>query len=150
MTNWRTVDESDRLDSWQNLAIGNRLMDKNGEIMTSITFCRLTAHMYIPEMLVQWFQIILIFLYVCQSGSWYTSLMKSDNFSKIFCSRWDIFLNVQHLFKTILIVHTPVKNNFDFLTWNSNISILPGWNLLHLYTIFLLVGHLLRPLVLFL
>ena len=90
--------------------------------------------------LVHWFQIILNFLYVCQSGSWYTSLMKSDKSSNISSSGWDIFLNV----------YTLVQNNSDFLTWNSNISILPGWNLLHLYTIVLLVGHLLRPLVLLL
>merc|ERR1711954_492793 len=37
----------------------------------------------IPEMLVNWFQIFLIFLYVCQSGSWHTSLMKSNKFRDI-------------------------------------------------------------------
>ena len=30
-------------------------------------------------MLLHWFQVIMIFLYVCQSGSWHTSLMKSKN-----------------------------------------------------------------------
>ena len=30
--------------------------------------------------LVQWFQIILIFLYICQSGSWYTSFIICDKF----------------------------------------------------------------------
>ena len=48
-----------------------------------------------------------------------------------------------------LDVDTIVPNISHFLTWNSNISVLSGWNLLHLYTIVSLVGHLLRPLVLF-
>ena len=37
----------------------------------------------------------------------------------------------------------------EFLTLNSNISVLPGLNYLHLVPIVSLVGHLLRPLVLF-
>ena len=45
-------------------------------------------------------------------------------------------------------VDTLVPNNFEFISWNSNISVLPGLNLLHLYTIVSIVGHLLRPLVL--
>jgi len=49
-----------------------------------------------------------------------------------------------------LDVDTLVPNSSDFLTWNTNISVHPGWNLLHIYTIVSLVGHLLRPLVLFL
>ena len=44
-------------------------------------------------MLVQLFQIIQIFLYVCQSGSWHTSLLKSDKFRDISSSRWNMFLN---------------------------------------------------------
>ena len=47
-------------------------------------------------------------------------------------------------------VNTLVSNTSEFLNWNSNISVLPGLNLLHLNTIFSLVGHLLRPLVLLL
>ena len=47
-------------------------------------------------------------------------------------------------------VGTLVPNNSEFLTCNSNISILSGYNLLHLNTIVSLVGHLLRPLVLLL
>ena len=65
----------------------------------------------IPETLVHWFQIILIFLYVCQSGSWQSSLLKYDKFRDISSSRWNIFLNfyehipgmVVHLFQIILI-----------------------------------------------
>ena len=39
-------------------------------------------------------------------------------------------------------------NKSEFLTLISNISVHPGFNLLHLNTIVSLVGHLLRPLVL--
>ena len=46
-------------------------------------------------------------------------------------------------------VGTLVTNNSKVLTWNSYISVLPGLNLFHLNTIVSLVGHLLRPLVLF-
>ena len=46
-------------------------------------------------------------------------------------------------------VGTLVANKSKFLTLISNISVLPGFNLLHLNTMVSLVGHLLRPLVLF-
>ena len=46
-------------------------------------------------------------------------------------------------------VDTLVPNNSEFISWNSNIFVLPGSNLSHLYTIVSLVGNLLRPLVLF-
>ena len=47
-------------------------------------------------------------------------------------------------------VGTLVPNKSKFLALISNISVLPGFNLLHLNTIVSLVGHLLRPLVLLL
>ena len=47
-------------------------------------------------------------------------------------------------------VGTLVSNKSKFLAVISNISVLPGLNLLHLNTIVSLVGHLLRPLVLLL
>ena len=64
----------------------------------------------ISEMFLHWFQVIMIFLYVCQSGSWHTSLMKSDKFRNISSSVWYIFLNFYghipgmsvHLFQIIL------------------------------------------------
>ena len=46
-------------------------------------------------------------------------------------------------------VGTIVPINSEFLTLNLNISVLPRLNLLHLNTSVSLVGHLLRPLVLF-
>ena len=45
-------------------------------------------------------------------------------------------------------VGTLVPNKSKFLTLIANISVLPGFNLLHLNTIVSLVGHLLRSLVL--
>ena len=47
----------------------------------------------IPEMLVHYFQIILNFLYVCQSVSLITSFLKLDKYKYISSSGWDIFLN---------------------------------------------------------
>ena len=46
----------------------------------------------IPLMLVHYFQIILNFLYICQSVSWLTSLLKLDKYRDISSSGWDIFL----------------------------------------------------------
>ena len=37
----------------------------------------------LPEVLVHWIQIVYISMYVCQSGSWHTSLMRSDKFRDI-------------------------------------------------------------------
>ena len=45
-------------------------------------------------------------------------------------------------------VGTLVPNKSKFLALISNISVLPGFKLLHLNTIVSLVGHLLKPLVL--
>ena len=45
-------------------------------------------------------------------------------------------------------VGTHVPSISKILSLISNISVLPGFNLLHLNTIVSLVGHLLRPLVL--
>ena len=46
-------------------------------------------------------------------------------------------------------IGTLVPNKLELLTLISNISVLPRFNLVHLKTIVSLVGHLLRPLVLF-
>ena len=87
------------------------------------------------------------FLYVCESVSWLTSLLKLDTYRDNSSSVWYL----SEIFWThSLDVCTLVPNNYEFLTWNSNISVLPGLNLLHLNTIISLVGHLVRPLVLLL
>ena len=64
----------------------------------------------LPEVLVHCIQKNQNSFYVCQSGSWHTSLMKSDKFRDIASSGWDIFLNLYghipgmlvHLFQIIL------------------------------------------------
>ena len=64
----------------------------------------------IPGMLLHHFQIILNFLYVCQSVSWLTSLLKLDKYRHISGPEWDIFLKIfggipwmfVHLFQIIL------------------------------------------------
>ena len=81
----------------------------------------------LPEVLVHCIQKNQISFYVCQSGSWHTSLMKSDKFRDIASSGWDIFLNLYghipgmlvHLFQIILnflyvchsgSLHTSLRN----------------------------------------
>ena len=46
----------------------------------------------IPGMFIHYFQIIINFVYVCQSVSWLTSLLKLDKYRDISCSWWYIFL----------------------------------------------------------
>ena len=46
----------------------------------------------IPGILVQYLHIMRIFLFVCQSTSWLTSLLKSRKYQDVSCSGWDIFL----------------------------------------------------------
>ena len=47
----------------------------------------------IPGMLVHQFQIIPNFLYVCQSVSWLTHLLKLDKYKDISSSGWDLIVN---------------------------------------------------------
>ena len=46
----------------------------------------------ITGMFLHFFQINMNFLYICQSVSWLTSLLKLDKYGDISCSWWDIFL----------------------------------------------------------
>ena len=52
-------------------------------------FRRIFGH--IPEMFVHFFWTLTIFLYVCQSISWLTNLLKFGPYRDISCSGWDIF-----------------------------------------------------------
>ena len=52
----------------------------------------------IPGMLFHHFQIILNFLYVCQSVSWHTSLLKLDKYRDISSSGWVIFMKLFYTF----------------------------------------------------
>ena len=46
----------------------------------------------IPWLFVHYFQILMNFLYICQSVSWLTSLLILDKCRNISCSGWNIFL----------------------------------------------------------
>ena len=48
---------------------------------------------HIPDMFLHLFWILQNFLYVCQSISWLTNLLKLGQYGDISCSDWDIFLN---------------------------------------------------------
>ena len=52
----------------------------------------------IPWILVHCFQIIVNFLYVCQSGNWLTSLLILDKYRDISSSGWDNFLKLFETF----------------------------------------------------
>ena len=74
-------------------------------------------------MFVHLFPIILNFMYVCQSVSWLTSLLKLYKYRDISCSGWDIFLKIfwdisrmfKHYFQ--IIVHfLYVSQSLSWLT----------------------------------
>ena len=84
-----------------------------------------------PGLLVHNFQIILNFLYFCQSVSWLTSLLKSDKCRDIGCSGWDIFLkflvvyfimkyckNLTHMGLFLALCH---KSNKALIPWSQRI-----------------------------
>ena len=62
----------------------------------------------IPGMFIHYFQIIINFVYVCQSLSWLTSILKLDKYRDISCSWWYIFLK--------FFGHIP--DMFVHLFWN--------------------------------
>ena len=67
-------------------------LDKYWDISSSGGYIFLKFFGDIPEMLLHNFQIIMNFLCACQSVSWLTSLLKSDNYKDISSSGWDIVL----------------------------------------------------------
>ena len=67
-------------------------LDKYRDISSSGSDIFLKFFGGIPRILVHLFQIILKFLYVCQSISWLTSLLKLDKYRDISSSVRDIFL----------------------------------------------------------
>ena len=75
----------------------------------------------IPGMLVHYFQIILNFLYVSQSDSWLTSLLKLDKYRDISSSRWDIFLNFFLDISGMLVHYFQIISNSlyvcQFVSW---------------------------------
>ena len=69
----------------------------------------------IPEMLAHFFQIILNFLYVCQSVSWLTFLLKLDNCRNISSSVWYIFLKVFGDIPKIFLDYFQIIPNFLYV-----------------------------------
>ena len=65
----------------------------------------------IPETLVHWFQIILNFLFVCQSVSWHTTLLKSHKYR--YLQFWMRYLS-QISWRHSQDFETPFPNNSDF------------------------------------
>ena len=68
-------------------------LDKSRDISSSGWDIFLKFFGDIPRIFLDYFQIILNFLYVCQSSSWLTSLLKLGSYRDISSSGWDIFLN---------------------------------------------------------
>ena len=73
-------------------------LDKYGDISCSWWDIFLIFLGGIPEMCLHHFPIIAKCLYVCQSVSWLTSLLKLDKCRFISCSWWDIFMNFFDIF----------------------------------------------------
>ena len=66
-------------------------LDKYRDISCSWWDIFLKFFGHIPEMFVHFFWILTNFLYVCQSISWLTNLLKIGQYGDISCSGWDIF-----------------------------------------------------------
>ena len=66
-------------------------------------------------MLLHHFQIILNFLYVCQSVRWRTSLLKLDIYKDISCSGWDFFLKLFGDIPQMFIHYFQIIMNFLFV-----------------------------------
>ena len=75
----------------------------------------------IPGMLVHHFQIILNFLYVSQSVSWLTSLLKIHKYRDLSSSGWDIFLKFFGHIPGMLVHYLQIIPNLlyvcQFVTW---------------------------------
>merc|ERR1712082_526740 len=69
----------------------------------------------IPGMLVHYFQIVLNFLYVCQSVSWLTSLLKLDISRDISSSGLDIFLKFFGDIPLMLVHYFQIILNFLYV-----------------------------------
>ena len=102
--------------------------DNLRNISSSVWYIFLNFYGHIPGMLVHMFQIILIFLNVCQSGSWLTSLMKSDKFRDISRSGWDIFLNVYGHIPGMLVLMFKIIQIFC-MSVSLIVAIPPYWNM---------------------
>ena len=66
----------------------------------------------ISGIFVHYFQIIPNFLYVCQSVSWLTSLLKLGQYRNISCSGWDIFLKLYRDIPRIFLHYFQISSYF--------------------------------------
>ena len=69
----------------------------------------------IPGMFVDYFWMLTNFLYVCQSVSWLTSLLKLGLYRDISCSRWDIFLKFFRGIPKIFLDFFQIIQNFLYV-----------------------------------
>ena len=66
-------------------------------------------------MFVHLFQIIMKFVYVCQSVSWLTSLLKLYKYRDVSCSGWDIFLNLFGDIPEMFVHYSQIIKNFLYV-----------------------------------
>ena len=100
-------------------------LDKYRDISSSVWDIFLKYFGGIPGMFVHLIQIILNFMYVCQSVSWLSFLLKLYKYGDISSSVWDIFLK---FFGGILLmfVHLYVRTSpLTSLVYNS----VSGWDI---------------------
>ena len=100
-------------------------LDKYGDISCSWWYIFLIFLGGIPEMCLHHFPIIAKCLYVCQSVSWLTSLLKLDKCRFISCSWWDIFLNFFGDIPEVFVHWFQMLTNFLYV-WQS-VSWLTNW-----------------------
>ena len=99
--------------SWHtSLPISNRFRD----ISSSRWNIFLNFHGHIPGMLVHYFQIILNFLYVCQSVSWLNSSLKLYKYRDISSTGWDIFLKFFGDIRGMLVHYFQKIPNFLYVS----------------------------------
>ena len=90
-------------------------MDKYRDIYSSRWYIFLKFFGDIPGMFVHLFQIILNFLYVCQSASWLTSLLKLGSYRDISSSVGDISLNFFGGFPGLNLYQIKIIWNFLYV-----------------------------------
>ena len=77
----------------------------------------------IPGMFLHYFHRNANFLYVCQSVSWLTSLLKLDKYRAIYWSGWDIFFNFFWDISWIFIQYLPVLSLLTSIFYDDTIKI---------------------------
>ena len=106
-------------------------LDKYKDISSSKWNIFLKLFGDIPWILVHFFQIIVNFLYVCQSVSLLTSLLISDKYRDISSSGWDIFLNFFADIPDMFVHYFQMFTNFlhvcHSVNWLTSLLILDNY-----------------------